>query len=350
MVVVPKLAPVLLALTALVLAGCSGGGSPDDQPTGEEAPAVEATATTGGIRGVVVDDRITPVKGATVVVNPGNKTLQSDAQGLFVISGLDPGDYFVKASHPLYNEVQQTTTVVAGDSNPQALKLQLTRLIFAQPYATTEKFEGYIVCSAGHGFVGYSEECGEGAGSPADTCFLVDEAPVIGPLPCVPNPVFPGERLGGQGNNNVQYDFYVDQDDVRTIVVEMVWEPTAQTAASGQLLTYVSTDWLCDPFCGGNVFVRGGSGSPMYLRADVLNGTASNTTACDCGTADNITTSTKITAFTWANPDTTDPVTGEVPLATVILQQSYTMFVTKSYVLPLPDQWSFVGESPPPFT
>ena len=93
--------------------------------------------------------------------------------------------------------------------------------------------------------------------------------------PLVPTAVamFPGER------KMVQYDFTVDSIDVKTILVELHWEPTAQTVASGELLTYVSTEWVCDPFCGGTTFVRGGSPSPLILRADVSNATATNTTA-----------------------------------------------------------------------
>ncbi len=347
---VPRLLAGLL-LVALALAGCSDGdgGEPkgSDFFTGTDTPVVQATATTGGIRGVVVDDTITPIKGATVTVSPGDHVLETDGNGLFAVSGLEPGDYIVSASHPLYNQIQQTTTVVAGDSDPAPVKLQLLRQIFATPYMTNEKFEGYIVCSAGHVFVGYSEECGEGVGSPEQTCSIPDSLGIPG-VPCVDNPVMPGERIGGQGNNNVQYDFLVDSVMVSTIQVEMIWEPTVSTAASGELLTYVSTQWVCDPFCGGHTFVRGGSGSPMLLRADVVNGTAHNVTACDCDEAA-LTPEDLITVFTWANPDTVDPVTGEVPLATVIQNQAYHAFIIKSYVLPLPEGWSFVAGDPNPF-
>jgi hypothetical protein len=88
----------------------------------------------------------------------------------------------------------------------------------------------------------------------------------------------------------------------------------------------------------------------MLLRADTDDErVTTNTTACDCDKAENITVDTAITVFTWANPDTVDPVTGDVPLATVIQNQPYQVFVTKSYVLPMPEGWSFVNNDPDPF-
>lgn len=311
-----------LLLTALAMAGCSGGGGGDEIPDQltEGAPEIEVTSTTGGIRGVVVDEAVRPIKGATVVVVNTDKTMETDETGLFVFSGLEAGQYFVKASHPLYDLQQQATEVVAGVADPQPLKFLLTRQILAQPYLTTEKFDGYIVCSAGHPEVGYSEECGEGAG-----------------VPCV-DPNVPCGRVGGQGNNQVQYDFYLDNLDVKTILVEMVWESTAQTHASGELLTYVSTQWVCDPFCGGNVFANGGGPSPLILRAEAENGTIGG---------EEFTLEEPFTVFTWANPNVYDPATGTVPVGSVMLNQPYQAFVTKSYYLPLPAEWSFVGGGDP---
>jgi hypothetical protein len=312
-----------LLLTALVLAGCAGGS---DDPTVDElaggAPELEVTETTGGVRGVVVDDAIRPIKGATVEVMGTDKSLETDESGLFAFSGLEAGTYFVKANHPLYAGAQQNVEVVAGVADPVPVKFLLTRVVLANPYITTEKFDGYIVCSAGHPEVGYSEECGEGAG-----------------VPCV-DPMVPCGRVGGQGNNQVQYDFYVDNLDVKSIVVELVWEPTAQTQASGELLTYVSTQWVCDPFCGGNVFANGGGPSPLILRGEAENGTIGG---------EEFTVEEPFTIFTWANPNTYDPATGSVPMGSVMLNQPYQAFITKSYYLPLPETWSFVNGDKTPF-
>ena len=335
----PKTLLACFLLAALALAGCATGGSPEDRQAeqlAEGAPEVEVTETTGGIRGVVVDDAIRPIEGATVEVMSTDKKIVTDETGLFVFSGLDAGTYFVKAGHPLYDVQQQSVEVVAGVAEPAPVKFLLTRVILANPYLTTEKFDGFIVCSAGHSEIGYSEECGEGAGSPADSCFIIDHPPQ-----CVANPVNPGERIGGQGNNYVQYDFTIENFDVKTIIVELSWEPTSE--AGQELLTYVSTNWLCDPFCGGNVFVDGGGPSPLLLRAD-------NATLEEMISEGTMNTSAPITVFTWANPYASDPATGMVPMATVVLNQAYQVFVTKSYYLPLPPEWSFIAASPNPFS
>ena len=310
-----------LLLTAFVLAGCaSGGEEPNVDELAGEAPELEVTATTGGIRGVVVDEAVRPIKGATVEVMSTDKTMETTESGLFAFSGLEAGTYFIKASHPLYDVQQQNVEVVAGVAEPAPVKFLLTRVIFANPYLTTEKFDGYIVCSAGQADVGYSEECGEGAG-----------------VPCVQPPA-PCGRVGGQGNNQVQYDFTVDNMDLRTIVVELSWEPTSE--AGKELLTYVSTQWVCDPFCGGNVFANGGSASPLFLRAEAENGTIGG---------EDFNTTEPFTVFTWANPYAMDP-TGTTNAPTVVLNQPYQAFVTKSYYLPLPADWSFIaGSSLTPF-
>lgn len=310
-----------VAVASVVLAGCSSGPKKASGGVGApgDVPDITATSTTGGIHGFVVDQEIKPLKGVAILVNPGAHNTTTNVDGAFAVSNLEAGTYFIKASHPLYATVQQSVEVVAGVLDPPDVKLQLQRTIFAQPYITSEKFDGFIVCSAGHSLVGYSEECGEGVGTPC----------VQPPIPC--------GRVGGQANNHIQYDFYVDNPSVQTILVELNWEPTAQTAASGQLLTYVSTGWVCDPFCGGNTFVTGAGPSPLYIRADndTVSGLKLNATS-------------KITAFTWANPDTTDP-TGTAPTPSLILNQPYQLFVTKSYYLPLPADWSLVKGDAPPF-
>jgi hypothetical protein len=311
-----------LLLTASVMAGCAGGGSPDDEAAdqlAEDAPEIEVTSTTGGIRGVVVDNAIRPIEGATVEVTSTDKKMVTSETGLFVFSGLEAGTYFIKASHPLYDVQQQNVEVVAGVAEPEPVKFLLTRVILANPYMTTEKFDGFIVCSAGHAQVGYSEECGEGAG-----------------VPCL-DPSVPCGRVGGQDNNQVQYDFTVDNVGLASIVVELAWEPTSD--AGKELLTYVSTKWVCDPFCGGNVFADGGGPSPLLLRAEADNGTIGDS---------EFNTTEPFTVFTWANPYAKDP-TGTTDAPTLVLNQGFQVFVTKSYYLPLPEGWSLTAGDTNPF-
>lgn len=307
-----------LLLAAFALSGCSGGGSPEDEPgqdLAEDAPEIEVTETTGGIRGVVVDDAIRPIKGATVEVMGTGKTMTTDETGLFAFSGLLAGPYFVKAGHPLYDVQQQNVEVVAGVADPAPVKFLLTRVILQNPYYTTLKFDGFIVCSTNVGAPGagylLSEECGEGVG-----------------VECV-DPNVPCGRVGGQGNNFVQFDFVVESDQAKSLIVEQVWEPTSE--AGKGLYSPVSLNWFCDPVCGGDTFLTIDGESPTY-------GYAGNATLADL----ELTTNTTISVFTWASPAGT---TG----ASLTLNQPYQEFVTISYFLPLPEGWSFVKGDPDPF-
>ena len=319
MVVARKLVPIL-AVLVLVLAGCTSGGGDDPLAgAGDDAPQVDATDTTGGIRGVVVDERIVPVQGASITINPGNKSISTDQNGLFAVSGLEPGEYFVKATHPLYNEVQQAATVVAGDAEPKPLKLQLTRVILANPYKETFVFDGFIACSQDFSGSLFSEECGEGVGVPG-----------VG-------------RVGGQSNNNVQYDFYPSVDNPKSILVELAWEPTVGAATTGALWTIVATDFVCDPTCSGTEVMNYGGNkyegddfgncatNPSYIRQD------------DYVQTLNLTASTMISTFTWACGKG-----GSIPYDIEVNQQ-FKEFVTLSYYLPLPAGWSVVNGDPDPF-
>lgn len=307
----------LLLLSTLALAGCSAGGdTPEEQAADDlagDAPEVEVTETTGGIRGVVVDEAVRPIKGARVEVTGTDKAFTTDESGLFAFSGLEEGTYFVKASHPLYGAVQQEAEVRAGVADPKPLKFLLPRVIEETPFVETLKYEGFIVCSTNAvlPLVGgvLSEECGEGVGVPC----------VAPPAPC--------GRVGGQSNNNVQFDFSVGPG-AKTIVVEQVWEPTSD--AGKAFYTPVSLDWVCDPLCGGQTFLEMQGVSPLLGRID-------NSTIDSL----NLTSGQTISTFTWASPDTT-------PIG-VVLNQQYTIFVNTFYFLPAPADWSFVRGDPKPF-
>lgn len=307
----PRTKPLLLAalVAAVVLAGCAGGGGgPEAQPLGD-VDDVDATATTGGIHGFVVDQKIVPIKGATVTVTPGDKSTTTDAGGSFVISGLEPGTYFVKASHPLYETQQQSAEVIAGERDPKDLKFQLVRTISQDPYYVTLKYDGYIVCSVNTAGA-LSEECGEGAG-----------------VPCQVPPPYGCHRLGGQDNNNIQFDFQADAG-AKSIVFETVWEPTSE--AGNELYVPVGTNWVCDPGCSWDGVTELKGSSPLYgqIGAEQIE-------------KSKIGPGTNVTMFVWAG-SFDDP-------AGAALNQPFTHFATVFYYVPPPDGWSFVRGDPSPY-
>lgn len=290
------------------------------QPTeGQEPPPVIATETTGGIRGVVVDGAIVPIAGASVSVIGTEMAATSDENGAFVFSGLDPGTYFVQATHPLYDTQQASTDVVAGVEEPKSLKIQLNRVINTEPYVAIAQFQGYISCSANI-VIALSEECGEGVGIPGSVAG--NEIPVVG-----------GQRVGGNPSNKAQIDFNVDSHLVRSLVVETVWEPSLTVGGggtqSGGFNMGIYIDWSCLPVCNaaGGTVDRKNSVSPMYLRNDekLVELAPDETTA--------------FSTFTWAASDETG----------VLLEQAFEVFVTSSYALPLPEEWSFVAGDTNPY-
>jgi hypothetical protein len=137
-----------LSLAALLLAGCS---DPSTAGGEDELPdlGLEATKTTGLIRGVVVDEAIRPLAGAKVTLRLADgQDLENTtgASGAFGFDGLPPGTYVLKARKLGYLEVQQSAEVVAGVDEPPAVKVLLQADAAGVPYAVTLVWEGFIQC------------------------------------------------------------------------------------------------------------------------------------------------------------------------------------------------------------
>lgn len=140
------MAPFMRRVAALgvfiVLAGCFGdGGTADATPEG-------ATETTGVLRGVVVDQAIVPVAGASVNVTGdgvrSNATTGDD--GLFRFTGLKPGTYLVQAGKRFHSPHEQAVTVVAAVDEPDLVRVQLVFEPRSLPFATVYKHEGWHEC------------------------------------------------------------------------------------------------------------------------------------------------------------------------------------------------------------
>ncbi len=317
----PRLA--VAAALALLLAGCSQGPAAAPQQVDDEGQPCSA------LRGVVVDEAIRPVKDATVEVVGANGTLLSTGtDGTFTLPCLADGAYVLVVRQPLYGDVQQTVEVRHESGEPPIVKVQLTRVVFGTPYAVAQSFDGFLVCSVGF-FEYASEECGEGVGVPC-------EVPLLG---C--------QRVGGQGNNHAQWDFWLDGGFARTLVVEMVWEPSSGTLKEFQL--NVGNDWTCDPTCNGNPLNVTGGPSPLRATVDFdglnLTDRQGDPVAFDA--------STRFSTMVWPNWGcanfgvSTDPDC--LQQLNVALNQQYKMFATAFYYLPAPEGWSFLTDEVPTY-
>lgn len=142
------IASFTLVLTAL-LAGCAGdpGGDGTTEPEPDAFDGVQVSDTTGAIRGIVFDESITPLVDVLVSLSDGaNRT--TDDQGAFVFDNLAPGDYFVSASKPGFNAMQQSVSVVAGIEEPPITKIQLTVNVADQPFTELYQWTGFLQCGA----------------------------------------------------------------------------------------------------------------------------------------------------------------------------------------------------------
>lgn len=140
-----------LATAFALLAGCSG--SPASEPADVEDIdyGVEATATTGVIRGVVYDDAIRPVQNVLVSIATLGRNATTGQNGEFGFAGLEPGTYFLQASKQGYTTIQTSTEVVAGVDDPEILKIGLVAIPSEQPYVETHALAGYLSFGAAIG-------------------------------------------------------------------------------------------------------------------------------------------------------------------------------------------------------
>lgn len=137
---------ILAALPFLVLAGCSGGGAATEEVDFDQL-GLEATATTGVIRGLVVDEAIKPVAGAKVTLTGTPQTAASDENGLFGFEGLAAATYFLQVEKLGFRPSQQSADVVAGIAEPAITKVLLVADPSSLPYVVQHLYEGYIQCS-----------------------------------------------------------------------------------------------------------------------------------------------------------------------------------------------------------
>src|SRR3954471_7065827 len=92
---------VAILLSGTLLAGCTGGakGKANSGATADFTDlGLEATASTGIIRGIVVDDAIRPLANATVGLQLADGKTQnttSAKDGVFGFDGLAPATYFL---------------------------------------------------------------------------------------------------------------------------------------------------------------------------------------------------------------------------------------------------------------
>lgn len=293
--------PALLLSIAL-LAGCADpAATVADEPAGLADLDLEATATTGVIRGVVVDAAIRPVGNATIEVavgaGPARRTTTS-ANGAFGFDGLEAGTYFLQVSKPGFLSIQQSADVVAGVSEPPIVKILLAIEPGFLPYVSARTFEGFIECT---------------------TSFIV--------LCGLPN------LLTGTNYTNDRFTWTWYYEPNGTVIqAEMAWESTQSLSPN----LYFEMEAL-DAGCEDTAFFNRTEGpSPVFATINATQ--IEETLDEDCGVY--------FSLFSGHNPPLPrQPVTGWGIGATV--QQRFTMFSHAFYDFLPPVGWRFSVDGAP---
>lgn len=135
---------VLGILLVGLFAGCVGseGGEPAGGPSVAAGPAQFDDAT-GGINGLVTDEELAPLAGATVgLLEIPDARAATDADGRFSLSALSPGTYTLAVQSLGYETVAQKVEVRVGEATEVQVALPVLPVV--TPYPETIIFNGII--------------------------------------------------------------------------------------------------------------------------------------------------------------------------------------------------------------
>jgi hypothetical protein len=202
----------VLALSAL-LAGCAGGGGKADDAQ------VQATATTGVIRGVVVDEAIRPLAGVKILIPLSDGTELNHttaADGAFAFDQLQPGAYVVHARKLGFLDASVATNVTAGVDVPENVRVQLLADVLNSPAIEQYSFNGFLQCSV------------TAVALRAAACNPDEAAQPVCQLPvdvCTSGP-------GNLTSDEFMAVHTVSKQSVRFLQMELVWEAGSQASSS----------------------------------------------------------------------------------------------------------------------
>lgn len=128
------------ALTATLVAGCAG---PDDAEAVSADPAAQSTMT---ILGLVQDEGLAGIAGATVHVRNLDANATTDAAGNFRIEGLLPSAYLVDVAADGFENA--TLTAEPSATNNASLNFVLSRPASLRPASEVAHFKGILQCAA----------------------------------------------------------------------------------------------------------------------------------------------------------------------------------------------------------
>lgn len=329
MVARASLAAGLLLVAAL--AGCSDGDGKLDASDG-------ATATTGILRGLVVDEAIRPIADAQVRATAEGKDLNAttDAGGLFRWTGLEPGAYVVEVSKPFYAPHRQAVVVQAGVDEPELARFQLVFEPASVPFAQVYQYDGFF-------------ECGSNI---VRACSQPNIATWI--VLCAQT----GICLGNVTNDRSLLFQHIDGPP-SFLQSELVWKETLPTATEFTLLMGGGTEE--ELRSGVNLPAYNITSGPSPLLGRVTNHEGPDAWCkrvpdppCEDPVLNNsgIGLTRALLVQVDAGPSIKTPLCGTITPCAVgySMQQPFTMYTTAFYGYEPPDEWRFAltGTTPPP--
>lgn len=203
---------VPLLLLAATLAGCAGD-APEEDPGVELGDGsrvnlgdVKTRDGFGAVSGVVVDETIRPLAGATVALLEMPEIITA-ADGRFVFNDLEPGLVLIQVSAEGYETTQASATIVAGEVT--IVKVYLPRDASPQPYHTTYKFDAFVDASVG--IANWGVDLFAGDIVPTCQCafnFSVDQQPAGFVLEAVWD-----DSIAGKPTGPTEYYFSLNSDE-----------------------------------------------------------------------------------------------------------------------------------------
>ncbi|MEA3189788.1 MAG: Carboxypeptidase regulatory-like domain [Thermoplasmata archaeon] len=145
----------LLAVAALLLAGCSGETALD--PTAGPDQPRDLASGKGGVAGLVIDDRYRPIPAAQVILFPLGLETVADALGQFTFLDLEPGAYELRVQAEGHEGAP--TPVDVADGEFSEVEVEARRVFSKSGQIITNEYSVFIPCAAGFVANGVTANC-----------------------------------------------------------------------------------------------------------------------------------------------------------------------------------------------
>ncbi len=301
---------IALFLVTATLAGCTDN-APVEEPGGGDGLDLQATESTGVIRGVVVDDAIRPVIGAAVSIRgtAGTFETQTNEDGAFGFQDLEPGAWFITVTMDGFFQATARANVVASEDLPDVVKIQLERNPEETPYVQSVNYAGFIECTSSF-------------------LVLCGIPNLLSPLVCDETGVCLGNNIT---NDRFTPTFYYDPGAL-WVQTELVWD-SSQSLSPDLYFEMEALDDGCD---GNTTFLANAEGpSPIFASANQTVLDEADISGERCGIYHSV----------FSGGAVEDPVVGIGVGATV--QQEFQFFSHAFYNFLPEEGWRFTNDGDP---